>query len=216
MGYRKNKVKLIWDNNFAYIIGVITTDGNLSSDLRHLIITSKDYEMVINCRKYLGINNKISRTARGGSKEKKYYMLQFGDKNFFEFLLELGLTPRKSKTMSELKIPKKYFADFFRGCIDGDGSMSISTHPESQYLQYKLRLCSASNDFLNWILKSCKKSFSVVGGSISKMDKSSVYTLTFGKSDSIKILKMIYSRNVICLSRKKEVASKILGKWRKW
>ncbi|KKT18506.1 MAG: Intein-containing protein [Candidatus Nomurabacteria bacterium GW2011_GWB1_43_7] len=216
MSLRKSKVKLTWNNTFAYIIGIITTDGNLSNDLRHLIITSKDYEMVTNCKRYLELTNKISRTARGGSKDKKYYMLQFGDKNFFEFLLGLGLTPRKSKTMSELKIPKKYFADFFRGCIDGDGSISISKHPESKHPQYKVRLCSASNNFLNWILESCKKVFSVNGGSISKTDRSSVYTLTFGKNDSIKILKMIYSKNVICLSRKKKIALKILGEWRNW
>src|SRR3989338_3867822 len=216
MSYRKNKVSLAWNNSFAYVIGIIATDGNLSSDLRHLIITSKDYEMIINCKKCLGINNKISRTARGGSKDKKYYMLQFGDKNFFEFLLELGLTPRKSKTISELKIPEKYFSDFFRGCIDGDGSISISKHPESKHPQYKIRLCSASNGFLNWILRSCKTSFNVIGGSISKTNKSSVSTLTFGKGDSIKILKMIYLKNVICLSRKKKVALKILGEWRNW
>lgn len=216
MSLRKNKVKLIWDHNFAYIIGVIATDGNLSSDLRHIIITSKDYEMVTTCKNSLGLTNKITKTSRGGSQDKKYYMLQFGDKNFLEFLLELGLTPRKSKTMSTLKIPKKYFADFFRGCIDGDGSISISKHPESNYPQYKTRLCSASNNFLDWILLSCKKTFKVSGGSISKTDKSSVYTLTFGKSDSVKILKMIYLKNVICLSRKRKVALQILGEWRNW
>ena len=216
MAHRKSKIKLIWSNHFAYIIGVIATDGNLSSDLRHLVITSKDYEMVMNCKKCLRLTNKITRTARGGSKDRKYYMLQFGDKNFFEFLLKLGLTPRKSKTISNLKIPQKYFADFFRGCIDGDGSISISKHPESKCPQYKIRLCSASSNFLNWILKSCKTTFSILGGSISKTDKSSVSTLTFGKKDSIKILKMIYLKNVICLSRKKEIALKIMGKWRNW
>ena len=51
MGYRKSKIKLIWNNNFAYVIGVIATDGNLSPDLRHLHITSKDYEMMENCKK---------------------------------------------------------------------------------------------------------------------------------------------------------------------
>jgi len=212
MAYRKSNVKLVWTNNFAYVIGVIATDGNLSPDLRHIHITSKDYEMVINCKKCLKINNKIGKKARGGSKDKKYFVLQFGDKNFFEFLLNLGLTPRKSKTISELKIPKEYFPDFFRGCIDGDGSISISKHPESKYPQYKVRLCSASKNFLSWILKSSKKIFNVVGGSISKIDQSSVYTLRFGKSDSIKILKMIYLKNVICLSRKKKVALKIMGK----
>ena len=216
MAYRKNKVELTWNNNFAYIIGVIATDGNLSSDLRHIIITSKDNEMVTNCKKYLKLTNKISKTARGGSKDKKYYMLQFGDKNFFEFLLKLGLTPRKSKIMSELQIPRKYFADFFRGCIDGDGSISISKHKESKHPQYKIRLCSASNNFLIWILSSCKNFFGVTGGSISKTNKSSVYTLTFAKNDGLKILKMIYLKNVLCLSRKKKIALKILGEWRNW
>ncbi len=95
MAKRKNKVKLNWNNNFAYVIGVIATDGNLSSDLRHIIITSKDHEMMVNCKKCLGINNKISKKVRGGEKEQKYYMVQFGDVSFFEFLLKLGLTPRK-------------------------------------------------------------------------------------------------------------------------
>ena len=85
MAFRKNKVKLVWNNNFAYVIGVIATDGNLSPDQRHICITSKDYEMVVNCRKCLKIKNNIGRKARGGSEEKKYFILQFGDKNFFEF-----------------------------------------------------------------------------------------------------------------------------------
>ena len=42
MAYRKSNVKLVWTNNFAYVIGVIATDGNLSPDLRHIHITSKD------------------------------------------------------------------------------------------------------------------------------------------------------------------------------
>lgn len=216
MAYRKNKVRRTWSNDFAYVIGIIATDGNLSSDLRHINITSKDYEMIANCKKCLNLQNKIGKKARGGSVEKKYYVLQFGDKNFFEFLLELGLTPKKSKTIGKLKIPEIYFQHFFRGCIDGDGSISISTHPESKYLQYKVRLCSASKNFLDWILELSHKHFNIKGGSISKKDKSSVYVLRFGKEDSIKILRMIYSKNVLCLSRKRNIALRILGKPGEW
>jgi len=211
MAHRKNKVKLIWNNNFAYVIGVIATDGNLSGDLRHLIITSKDYEMVVNCKECLGINNKIGKKSRGISLDKKYFALQFGDKNFFNFLLTIGLTPKKSKTISELKIPEKYFVDFLRGCIDGDGSISISKHPESKHLQYKVRLCSASKKFLDWILKMCNMLFRIEGGSICKLESTSVYTLSFGKKDSIILLNEIYKGNVVCLSRKKEIALKIIG-----
>ncbi len=210
MFIRKNRVKLGWSRAFAYVVGIIATDGNLSPDLRHIHVTSKDYEIVANCKKYLGLKNKISKKGRGGSKEKKYYVLQFGDENFYDFLLELGLTPRKSKTISILRVPAKYFQDFLRGCIDGDGSISISKHPESRYPQYKLRLCSASRAFLDWILRSCRRLLGATGGSISKTEKSSVYTLTFAKQNSILLLKMIYSGNVICLGRKRKIALQII------
>src|SRR2546423_10250786 len=36
-----------------------------------------------------------------------------------------GLTPAKSLTLRPLVIPDEYFAEFFRGCIDGDGSVVV-------------------------------------------------------------------------------------------
>ena len=215
MAYRKGNVKIKWSSDFAYVIGVIATDGNLSPDLRHIHITSKDEEMILNCKKCLGITNIIGKKARGGSKDKKYYVLQFGDKNFFEFLLSIGITPRKSKTINELKIPKEYFKDFLRGCIDGDGSITISNHSESRYPQYKVRLCSASKKFLDWILETCFDLFKVKGGSICIPKESSVYTLTFAKEDSIQILRQTYKGKITSLVRKKEVAFKILKQSKK-
>ncbi len=214
MAFRKNKVRLIWNNNFAYVVGVIATDGNLSPDLRHIHITSKDYEMIANCKKCLRLDNKIGKKARGQSLEnRKYYVIQFGDKNFFNFLVKIGLTPKKSKTIGEIKIPKMYFKHFLRGCIDGDGSISISSHPESKHPQYKVRLCSASKKFLDWILKMCKILFrDIEGGSICELQSKSIYTLSFGKKDSVIILNEIYKGNVVCLSRKRKTALKIMGK----
>lgn len=210
MGHRKGNVKIKWSGNFAYVIGIIATDGNLSPDLRHIHITSKDEEIVLNCKKCLDINNIIGKKARGGTKDKKYYVLQFGDKNFFEFLFGIGITPKKSKTIGELKIPQKYFKDFLRGCIDGDGSITISKHPESKHPQYKVRLCSASKGFLEWILDMSKKLFLINGGSIHIPKNSSVFTLLFAKEDSIKILRFIYKGKIISLTRKKEIALKII------
>lgn len=210
MSHRKRSVQIKWNSNFAYAIGVIATDGNLSPDLRHIHITSKDKEMILNCKRCLGISNIIGKKARGGSKDKKYYVLQFGDKNFFEFLLSIGITPKKSKTIGELKIPKKYFKDFLRGCIDGDGSITISKHPESKYPQYKVRLCSASKIFLEWILNMSSELCSIKGGSIHIPKNSSVYTLLFAKKDSIKILRWMYKGKVVSLSRKKKIAFLII------
>jgi hypothetical protein len=54
------KTKIKWSSNFAYAIGLLVTDGNLSKDGRHIELTSKDKEQIINFIYCLKIrNNKI-------------------------------------------------------------------------------------------------------------------------------------------------------------
>ncbi len=157
-------MRLDWTPNFAYAIGLIATDGNLSNDGRHIDFTSKDLQLIRTFKKSLSINNAIGRKARGGEVERKYYRVQFGDRNFYDFLNNIGLYSAKSKSISSLKVPKKYFADFLRGCIDGDGNINIFKHPESTEVQLKIRIFSASRDFLEWIEANTKEQVEILGG----------------------------------------------------
>ena len=208
---RRSNVDTDWSSELAYVIGIITTDGNLSPDGRHISITSKDAEMLQTVKRLLRLENKIGRKARGYSKEKKYFVFQFGDINFYEFLLSIGLTPAKSKTLREVLIPSRYFADFLRGCIDGDGSIGTFTHPESQYPQIRVRLVSASPAFLVYIQQSVQDLYSIEGGNIYHAKKKNVCTLSFGKKDSMKILAlMYYERSLPSLKRKRKIAEGLL------
>ena len=191
---RLSKVKIEWSPDFAYAIGLLVTDGNLSKDGRHLNLTSKDEDLIITFKKCLGIYNKIGHKARDNSKIKKYFQVQFGDKNFYEFLLSIGLTPAKSRTIGSLKIPDNYFVDFLRGCIDGDGNISIARHPESQYPQLRIRLCSASQPFLCWIKNKISSNFKIIGGWLDT--GKGIYVLIYAKADSIKLLNYIYYSKV--------------------
>ena len=102
----------------AYTVGLIATDGCLSKG--HLIdLTSKDREQLENYIKCLGINNKIGKKDSGQGKTA--FRVQFRNVFFYNFLVSLGLSPAKSKTIGVLKIPNKYFFDFLRGSFDGDG-----------------------------------------------------------------------------------------------
>ncbi len=207
---RLNKVLIKWSPDFAYAIGLITTDGNLSKDDRHLNMTSKDKDMIITFKKCLGLKNKIGRKTRGGSKIKKYFQVQFGDKNFYEFLLSIGLTPAKSKTIGALNILDEYFADFFRGCIDGDGNINIASHPESRHLQLRIRLCSASPLFLNWIKNKILNLYGIKSGWIET--KENIGVLVYAKADSIKLLNIMYYPKVNnYLKRKYVIAKQFLG-----
>ena len=123
----------------------------------------------------------------------------------------MGLTPAKSKTIGSLNIPDEYFADFLRGCIDGDGNISIASHPESKHIQLRTRLFSASPLFLNWIKNKIFNQLKIKGGWIEM--KSDVYVLAYAKADSIKLLNFMYYPKVEnYLKRKYEIAKQFFGR----
>ena len=210
---RKKKVDTTWTPHLAYAIGVIATDGNLSPDGRHICITSKDGDWLSQIRDSLELTCRLGKKARAHSKEKKYSVLQIGDINFYEFLLDIGLTPNKSKSISQLKIHPDFFHDFLRGCIDGDGSITLSSHPESKHQQLRIRLCSASSNFIQWIHKEILTHLDVIGGWVYVSPARSVSTLSYGKADSIKILHYLYSDpKSLRLERKFQTGKAFMGK----
>lgn len=202
MGKPRNKVKIKWSPEFAYAIGLITTDGCLQGN-RHINLTSKDKELIKIFKTCLGISNKIGRKARGGSTEKKYYVIQFGDINFYKFLLGIGLIPNKSKILAELDIPAEYFFDFLRGHFDGDGTFYSYWDPrwKSSFMFYT-EFISASKKHIDWIRDKLFK-FLKIKGHITKGGKKICYQLKYAKAESIKLLPQIYySKNVVKLNRK--------------
>lgn len=212
MSKPKNKVKIEWSPEFAYAIGLLTTDGNLSPDRRHLNFTSKDKELIGHFKNCLKLSNKIGRKARGDGKEKKYYVLQFGDVNFYRFLLTIGLTANKSKILGDLEIPDKYFFDFLRGHFDGDGTFYSYWDPrwKSSFMFYTVFI-SASKEHMDWLRGKLFK-FVKIKGHISKNVNNSAYQLKYAKSESIKLLpKMYYSEYNIRLLRKYLKIKKTLG-----
>lgn len=205
------KVKIKWSSNFAYAIGLIATDGNLSKDGRHVNFTSKDLELAQYFKKALNLNNKIGRKARGYEQEKKYFVVQFGDVLFYKFLESIGLSKNKSKTLGPLKIPNRYYFDFLRGCIDGDGNIHYFKHPESQYHQLRVRLSSASKPFINWIKDQNSKRG--INGFLTIGPR--VYVLEHAINDSLILLNALYYKGFqLALSRKFLKAKKYLRAWR--
>jgi hypothetical protein len=200
----KLKMQTVWSPELAYAIGIIATDGNLSPDKSCINITSKDLEIIQNVRDCLRLTNKIGRKGSGSTSHKNYYVLQFRNKTFYSFLNNIGLTSNKSMTIGKLDVPESYFMDFLRGCIDGDGNINISFHPESSKPQLRLRLCSASLSFVIWIKDQINSGLKIKSGWIYSNTRG-MHVLSYGKKDSIKILQKMYYSNVkYYLSRKYE------------
>ena len=216
MGKRGPKPKRLiseeWTPELAYAIGLIATDGNLGRRFYYINLTSKDKEQVENFSKCLGVKLTIGRKGRGAGMAKKYYVIQFKNKIFYSFLLTLGLTPNKSKTLGAIKVPKELFWDFLRGCYDGDGSSYSywDTRWRSSFMFYT-DFVSASKAHIDWLREEIFSRIDV-RGAISRGKRASVYQLKYAKSDSLKLLRKMYpSKRVVCLSRKRLKIERILA-----
>ena len=198
------KVTIKWSPQFAYAIGLLTTDGCLYKDGRHLNLTSKDEEQAKNFIQCLGLTVKMGKKSRGYSQEKKYFNVQFGDVLFFRYMEKIGLSPAKSKILGAIKIPRQYFFDFLRGHFDGDGTFYSYFDPrwKSSYMFYTVFI-SASQKHIDW-LRTIIYSLVGIKGHITKSGNNSTYHLKYAKAESLQLLpKMYYNRRVICLSRKR-------------
>lgn len=207
----KGKINIQWSSQFAYVIGLLTTDGSLSKDGRHIVFTSKDIDLIKNFQKSLGIDCKISRKASGSQKLKKYYFVQVSDILFYRFLINIGLAPNKTKILSDLKVPDEYFFDFLRGHFDGDGTFYSywDSRWKSSFMFYTV-FVSASKNHIDWLQKEISD-FLKIRGRISRAANQSIYQLRYAKKESLKILpKLYYNRNVVCLSRKRIKVEKTL------
>jgi len=209
----KKQVSTKWSQNLAYAIGLIASDGCLSKDGRHIEFTSKDIQLSKTFKKCLGLKHiKIGFKNSSYNKKKLYSRIQFGDVNFYNFLLSIGLTPAKSKTLGKLEIPKKYFPDFLRGNFDGDGSFYSywDNRWASSFLFY-ISFNSASIDYIRWLRENMLELMGIQGHSYNKSYGSRAYQLKYAKKEAYVVIKSIYhSPHLPRLERKFEKISKAL------
>jgi hypothetical protein len=154
------------------------------------------------------LSGKISKKSRGGGSEKKYFRVQFSNVLLYDFFNKIGIENNKSLTINKVNVPAALMPDFLRGLLDGDGSITIFNHPESQFAQIRIRFSSASKIFLVWLQKELK--LVANGGYILRSSR--CWQLIYAKTDSIGLIKyMYYKNNVVCLGRKERLARHCLG-----
>jgi hypothetical protein len=194
---------MIWTHNLAYAVGLITTDGNLSKDGRHILFVSKDLEQVQNLVNILQLNAKISLKKGGYTGLISYYFLQFSHVELYRFLISIGLHPNKSKTLNTLDIPERYFADFLRGVFDGDGSTYSywDKRWKSSFMFY-LAFTSACLEFLNWLKNYIHNMYDILG--VIKTSGKTAYQLVYAKKNSFILIDHMYAEPAaVYLTRKK-------------
>jgi len=208
----KRKELKIEGANLWYLVGLITSDGNLSKDGRHVDITSKDGAFLQLIREQSGLISQVC--IKNKDTRKQAYRIQIANKNFYNFLLSIGLTQHKSLTLNALKIPNQYFTDFLRGLIDGDGCIRKWIHPSNGREQWSLRIYSGSGEFMKW-LENTVEYLLKIKGKIHKQSDTQ-WILKYGKMAAREIAKQCYYKNCFGLARKIKLANDCINSYRGW
>jgi hypothetical protein len=219
----RRKVLGVSGTNLWYLVGLITSDGCLSSDGRHIDITTSERTFLEELKNRLKLVCKIGIKNKG--MKNQAYRFQISNKSFYEFLLSIGLTPSKSLTIKELAVPDEYFGDFLRGLIDGDGCIRSWIHPTNKREQWSLRIYSGSIKFLGWLGQMIETILEARGKIYRYNKQGSCYVLKFGKMAARHIVQQCYYPGSFGLERKNLLAeecinsnigwnrSKTIGSW---
>jgi hypothetical protein len=208
MGKRGPKPKYListdWNPNLAYAIGLLTSDGCLSCDGRHIDLTSIDKDQLQNFNKALGVDLKIGYKNKNSKSHNIVFRVQISNVLFYDFLNTIGLTKKKSLIIKKVDLPDKYFFDFLRGLFDGDGcSYSYWDKRWKSSFMFYVGFCSGSVAFIDWLRDKIKSLIKINGHVTKTKRKNFYYQLKYSKYEAVKLVHFMYREGrAIKLNRK--------------
>jgi hypothetical protein len=207
-----------WTPELAYVVGLIATDGNLARDGRHLTLVSADLALLETVKQCLNLANRVGRSA---TRTGYVHRLQWGNRELYNWLVGIGLSPAKSLTLGPVAVPNELFHHFLRGCIDGDGSIVtyVDRHhtpknPTYVYTRLFVSLVSASAAFLEWVRSTVRVLRGLAGHvSVRRIPgRHDLWRLRYAKTESLALLRWLYpSVDVPSLARKRNIADPFLA-----
>lgn len=209
-----------WSPEMAYVLGYFAADGSMIANKRggyYTEITSTDRVLIEIVRRVTCATQKIARRVRKKLTDKVQYRIQIGSSEWYQDLVGLGLTSRKSNTLRLPAVPKSFLSDFVRGYFDGDGCIYVNhirfADRKKRRLIVMSLFTSGSRVFLSELHHAlCHNG--IVGGSL--VAKKRGYELKFSHRDSVALYRFLYDtrRVLLYLPRKRakfEKAMRLLG-----
>ena len=127
-----------WSPQMSYVLGFIFADGAIedvqkSSRTCYIAMSSVDFSILEQIRKRMNSNHKfylrkshlITHSDGKSYISRDSFIFRIGSKLMYNDLLNLGVTPRKSLSISFPFIPFAYLHFFVRGYFDGDGCLHL-------------------------------------------------------------------------------------------
>lgn len=210
------------NKNSLYWLGFLASDGCIGSNTNSITLELKntDRNHLLKYKNFLKIDANVRERIQKhivNSEIKTYFsaIVSFRSTKLKEFLISLGITPKKSLTLDVTNSILKNSKDFFRGLTDGDGHLGIYNINGSFYPTYSLvgsyKIIESFMHFCRDVIgirtkaKICNK----------KSKNNGTYYIKFNYLIAYKIIKYLYSGAEYYLDRKYEIAMKVLNKFGK-
>lgn len=194
----------------AYLYGFIQTDGHLSQETRNrgklrIEISIKDVDVLEQLSYAIPCNSKISFRTRNTNfaDEKLFASLTVCEKRFRDELIELGMV--YGKKSDKIKVPCRSFSeiDYFRGIIDGDGSLGFTAN------QFPfLSLCIASEK-IAVAYEAFTRKITGKEKTLNRNSRDRVYNISLFKEDAQHVAATLYYKGCVAIPRKKSLALEI-------
>jgi len=201
-----------------YWVGFLMADGSVGTNTRvsdaasiiQLGLARRDEAHVEKFKTFLGSEHKIARRRNGSSN------FQFQSQSIANKLISLGVTPKKS-VRAEANPVLVNSPDFWRGVIDGDGSLVLHktkyrrkrTNELVIYVRPGLELVGSKpllTQWLTYVKKHCKTNSNVV-------KHKSIFKVALSGEAAYSMIRLLYANPIEFLDRKRKKASELLNQF---
>jgi len=198
---------LVLNNELAYIIGLLSADGNvdkkyscISLQLQHrdIDILRKIYNILLSYNMSVGLNEYSRSIICLDGKEHVYSRLRIYKREHIMFFVNHGIIPNKSSILTYPNIIDRYIWHYIRGYYDGNGSI----HKRRNCLEMTIN--SGSKVFLEELSNRLSVLLNISNKNINM--HSGVYRYTLYSSECMAFLQNIYhDSNDLYIQRKYDV-----------
>lgn len=201
------------DKNESYTFGILVTDGSLYLSTRNrgkvqLEISEKDEDLI---DKLIEItpHSKKRKRIRNTNFHENYKSVSFINyrKEYRDKLIENGF-PKIDKTHNA-NVPLCAYDEisFWRGVIDGDGSIGITSLGEP-FISLATKSENLKEEYLKFLFKLFK-----ITKKVHRNKRDNIYNIVVKNKIAFDLAKLLYNNNDIHLNRKYNKAMEILEKF---
>lgn len=184
----------------SYFFGLLLTDGNIATKRNtiSLGLQACDKHILDSYKDYIGHETKVSAYNKG-----KSYRYCFNSKELKQVLMSQNMLPQKSKKEKLPNFDWKSNRHFWRGVVDGDGSLFYTKG------SLKVSLCG-SKEVLEGFNTFCQINCFTKPRKLDRTKTEDFFTMCYWGEEAMRIAELLYSDCTLFLIRKKEKLVKAL------